>query len=90
MFSKASQKASNVLGAPILGSPTTLAANGLICIGTTEGKIVVHDFSQSLLCVCESKTLGMFYTFKPIATLRIETFTLRNRSGTRDSDCIIS
>lgn len=58
MFSKASQKASNVLGAPLLGSPTTLAANGLICIGTTEGKVVVHDFSQSLICVCESKIIG--------------------------------
>ncbi|KAH9485420.1 Vacuolar protein sorting-associated protein 8-like protein [Psilocybe cubensis] len=58
MFSKASQKASHVLGAPLLGFPTTLAANGLVCIGTTEGKVVVHDFSQSLICVCESKTLG--------------------------------
>ncbi|KDR75858.1 hypothetical protein GALMADRAFT_97807 [Galerina marginata CBS 339.88] len=58
MYSKASQKASNVLGAPLLGSPTTLAANGFICIGTTEGKVVVHDFNQSLICVCESNAAG--------------------------------
>ncbi|KAF9471456.1 lateendosome to vacuole transport-family protein [Pholiota conissans] len=58
MYSKASQKASNMLGAPLLGSPTVLAANGLICIGTTEGKVVVHDFKQTLICVCESQSLG--------------------------------
>lgn len=58
LFSRASQKASNVLGAPLLGSPTTLASNGLICIGTTEGKIVVHDFNQSLICVCQSQPMG--------------------------------
>lgn len=54
IFSKASQKASSLLGTPTLGFPTTLAANGLLCIGTTEGKVVVHDFKQVLLCVCES------------------------------------
>lgn len=58
MYSKASQKVSNMLGAPLLGSPTVLAPNGLICIGTTEGKVVVHDFKQTLLCVCENQTLG--------------------------------
>ncbi|KAF8973231.1 vacuolar protein sorting-associated protein [Flammula alnicola] len=58
MYSKASQKASNILGAPLPGSPTVLAANGLICIGTTEGKVVVHDFKQSLICICESPILG--------------------------------
>ncbi|KAF8906501.1 Golgi CORVET complex core vacuolar protein 8-domain-containing protein [Gymnopilus junonius] len=58
MYSKASQKVSNVLGAPLLGSPTTLAANGLICLGTTEGKVVVHDFNQTLICVCDSNIPG--------------------------------
>lgn len=58
MYSKASQKVSSVLGAPMLGMPTVIAANGLICIGTTEGKIVVHDFKQTLICVCENSTLG--------------------------------
>lgn len=63
MFSKASQKASTVLGAPLLGSPTTMVTNGLICIGTTEGKVVVHDFKQSLLCVCESNISGSWPLF---------------------------
>jgi hypothetical protein len=63
MFSKASQKASTVLGAPLLGSPTTMVTNGLICIGTTEGKVVVHDFKQSLLCVCESNISGSLPPF---------------------------
>jgi len=64
VYSKASQKASTLLGAPMLGSPTVLAANGLICIGTTEGKVAVYDFKQTLLCVCDSNMPGtfLFYT----------------------------
>ncbi|KAF9566730.1 vacuolar protein sorting-associated protein [Agrocybe pediades] len=53
MYSKASQKASNLLGTTLLGLPTSIACNGLICVGTTEGKVAVYDFNQSLLCVCE-------------------------------------
>jgi hypothetical protein len=63
VYSKASQKASAVLGAPLLGSPTVLAANGLICIGTTEGKIAVYDFKQTLVCVCDSTMPGTFLHF---------------------------
>lgn len=63
MFSKASQKASTVLGAPLLGLPTTMVTNGLICIGTTEGKVVVHDFKQSLQCICESNISGSWPPF---------------------------
>jgi len=58
LYSKASQKASTLLGAPALGLPTVLAANGLICVGTTEGKVVVYDFNQTLLCVCDSNMPG--------------------------------
>ncbi|KAF9529342.1 Golgi CORVET complex core vacuolar protein 8-domain-containing protein [Crepidotus variabilis] len=58
IFSKASQKASSMLGAPLLGSPTVLAANGLICVGTSEGKVVVYDFNQTLLCFCDSNISG--------------------------------
>jgi vacuolar protein sorting-associated protein 8 len=49
-----SQKASNLLGSPSFGSPTVLAANGLVCIGNDTGKILVFDFKQNLKCVCGS------------------------------------
>lgn len=59
LYSAASQKASSVLGAPTLGSPMVLAANGLICVGTNEGKIAIYDFKQILKCVCGNETLCM-------------------------------
>lgn len=45
-------KANAVLGSPILGSPTVLTANGLICIGTDTGRVFVFDFKQHLKCIC--------------------------------------
>ncbi|KAK0212552.1 Golgi CORVET complex core vacuolar protein 8-domain-containing protein [Desarmillaria ectypa] len=53
-----SPKVSSILGAPFLGSPTALAANGLICIGTDEGRICVFDFKQKLVCVCGTEATG--------------------------------
>ncbi|KAF9465049.1 lateendosome to vacuole transport-family protein [Collybia nuda] len=44
--------ASSVLGSSSLGSPMVLAANGLICIGTDNGKICIYDFKQTLKCIC--------------------------------------
>ncbi|RDB25342.1 Vacuolar protein sorting-associated protein 8 [Hypsizygus marmoreus] len=62
MYNSLTQKLSSVLGAPLLGTPTVLAANGLICIGTDEGKICVYDFRQTLKCICgadtSAKTVG--------------------------------
>lgn len=55
-----SPKVSSILGAPFLGSPTALAANGLICIGTEEGRIYVFDFKQKLVCVCGTEPTGGF------------------------------
>ncbi|KAI0339881.1 hypothetical protein BDW22DRAFT_1335468 [Trametopsis cervina] len=52
IYGKQAQKAAAVLGTPITGSPTVLAANGLICIGTDQGLILVFDFKQNLKCVC--------------------------------------
>ncbi|KAH0827902.1 Golgi CORVET complex core vacuolar protein 8-domain-containing protein [Lanmaoa asiatica] len=49
---KRPSKSAIVLGASNLGSPTVLAANGLICIGTDVGRIFVFDFKQTLLCIC--------------------------------------
>ncbi|KAG6841894.1 hypothetical protein C0991_005624 [Blastosporella zonata] len=60
MYNSLTQKLSSVLGAPMLGTPTVLAANGLICIGTDQGKICVYDFKQRLKCVCKNDTHGMF------------------------------
>ncbi|EPQ57241.1 hypothetical protein GLOTRDRAFT_73888 [Gloeophyllum trabeum ATCC 11539] len=53
---KLTQKAAAVLGSPSLGSPTVMAANGLICIGTDSGRIVVFDFKQSLKAVCGNES----------------------------------
>ncbi|KAJ3548648.1 hypothetical protein NM688_g5266 [Phlebia brevispora] len=54
------QKAAAILGAPSPGSPTVLAANGLICVGTDFGRVLVFDFKQNLKCVCDppDKSVG--------------------------------
>lgn len=62
VYNSLSQKLSSVLGTPLLGSPTVLAANGLICVGTDEGKICVYDFKQTLICVCGNESSGMSLT----------------------------
>ncbi|KAK7053310.1 hypothetical protein VNI00_003936 [Paramarasmius palmivorus] len=56
IYSAYSSKASSILGAAS-SSPTVLAANGLICIGTDDGKICVYDFKQTLKCICANTTL---------------------------------
>ncbi|KAE9411436.1 hypothetical protein BT96DRAFT_1011251 [Gymnopus androsaceus JB14] len=57
IHSASHSKAASVLGAA-LGSPTVLAANGLICVGTDDGKICVYDFRQTLKCVCYNAAAG--------------------------------
>ncbi|KAF8664377.1 hypothetical protein AX16_000748 [Volvariella volvacea WC 439] len=90
--SKAQQKASSILGAPSLGTPTVLAANGFICIGTDEGCVVVYDFRQTLKCICgiggSGKTVGAVtalalshdhtYVATGHATGHIQLFELKN------------
>ncbi|EEB95823.1 hypothetical protein MPER_05150 [Moniliophthora perniciosa FA553] len=63
IYSSYSSKASSMLGAAS-GSPTVLAANGLICIGTDDGKICVYDFKQTLKCICANTT-----TEKPVGAV---------------------
>ncbi|KAF4598582.1 Vacuolar protein sorting-associated protein 8 [Pleurotus pulmonarius] len=64
-----SHKASSVMGNLSLGSPTTLAANGLICIGTDEGRICVYDFQQDLKCICGDE--GSLKTIGPVTALAL-------------------
>lgn len=62
VFARPSNKAQAVLGAGVVGTPTVLAANGLICVGMDNGRILVFDFKQTLKCVCgdpaTEKTVG--------------------------------
>lgn len=51
-------KALTVLGSQFVGSPTVLAANGLICVGTDMGKTLVFDFKQNLKCICGENQQG--------------------------------
>lgn len=51
-------KVASLLGTQSVGSPTVLAANGLICIGTDSGRVLVFDFKQSLKCICGSESSG--------------------------------
>lgn len=60
VYNKTSDKANAVLGSPVLGSPTVLAANGLICIGTDAGRVFVFDFKQELKCICGDENTGGF------------------------------
>ena len=52
LYQKQSQKVANLIGQPSFGSPTVLAANGLICVGTDSGRVLVFDFKQNLRCIC--------------------------------------
>ncbi|KAJ7287486.1 Golgi CORVET complex core vacuolar protein 8-domain-containing protein [Mycena rebaudengoi] len=69
MYAPKAGKASSILGPPSLGAPTVLAANGLICVGTDDGKICVYDFKQSLKCVCGNDVAGK--TVGPVSALAL-------------------
>lgn len=58
LYGNRPSKAAIVLGASNLGSPTVLAANGLICLGTDAGRVFVFDFKQTLLGICGDDTSG--------------------------------
>lgn len=60
LYGKRPSKAAIVLGASNLGSPTVLAANGLICVGTDAGRIFVFDFKQTLLGICGNDASGCY------------------------------
>ncbi|KAI0029978.1 Golgi CORVET complex core vacuolar protein 8-domain-containing protein [Vararia minispora EC-137] len=57
IFSKPAVKAAAVLGAHGAGTPLVMAANGLICIGTDQGRVYVYDFKQTLKCICGDQAM---------------------------------
>lgn len=59
IYGRQSSKAASVLGTPSVGSPTVLVCNGLVCVGTDLGRILVFDFKQNLKCVCGNNPRGM-------------------------------
>ncbi|KAJ7084430.1 Golgi CORVET complex core vacuolar protein 8-domain-containing protein [Mycena belliarum] len=69
MYAPKAAKASSLLGPPSLGTPTVLAANGLICIGTDNGTISVYDYKQTLKCVCGNDAAGK--TVGPVSALAL-------------------
>lgn len=58
LYSNTPDKASAVLGSPALGSPTVIAANGMICVGTESGRVIVFDFKQNVKCICGDQNSG--------------------------------
>jgi hypothetical protein len=58
-----SNKVQAMLGAPAVGAPMVMAANGLICIGTESGRILVFDFKQTLRCICGDPASGALRAF---------------------------
>ncbi|EPT04596.1 hypothetical protein FOMPIDRAFT_1113223, partial [Fomitopsis schrenkii] len=64
-----SQKAAALLGTENIGSPTVMAANGLICVGTDAGTAVVFDFKQNLKCICGTE--GRHKTLGPVTAIAL-------------------
>jgi hypothetical protein len=75
---KSPPKAKAVLGSvldgssPDMGSPRVLAANGMVCIGTSMGRVYVFNFKQSLRCVCGGENSGT-YELLPVCGRSIKT-----------------
>jgi vacuolar protein sorting-associated protein 8 len=68
VYGKHAHKAAAVLGTQITGSPTVIATNGLICIGTDTGRILVFDFKQNLQCVCAPPGICQYQAKKTVVT----------------------
>jgi hypothetical protein len=58
----ASGKAAAVLGPVDAVTPTVLAADGTVCLGTATGKVLVFGFKQTLQGICGSDTSGRWRT----------------------------
>ncbi|KAI5478318.1 late endosome to vacuole transport-related protein [Pseudohyphozyma bogoriensis] len=44
--------------AGLMGTPTVLAVNGIVAMGTSKGWVLVFDFSQNLRCVCGTEAIA--------------------------------
>ncbi len=54
--SAAPQKAAKILGGFVsTETPTVMATNGLVCVGTNQGRVHIFDFKQQLRSTCSSK-----------------------------------
>ncbi|KAG8917008.1 Vacuolar protein sorting-associated protein 8 [Tulasnella sp. 417] len=74
IFQTTSQKASAVLGTS-WGTPTVMASNGFICVGTDRGLVVVFDFRQQFKCICGSEaSTGHFGAVTALALSYDHTF----------------
>lgn len=52
------QKAAKVLGGFLsTETPTVMAANGLVCVGTTQGRVHIFDFKQQLRSTCSGESI---------------------------------
>ena len=52
------QKAAKVLGGFLsTETPTVMAANGLVCVGTNQGRVHIFDFKQQLRSTCSSESV---------------------------------
>ncbi|KAJ3575088.1 hypothetical protein NP233_g1320 [Leucocoprinus birnbaumii] len=78
--SSALKKAMTVLGAKGFETPTVLAANGYVCIGTSDGKILVYDFRQVLKCVCGEDSPGKYALYFMVVKTKLMEFK-ENRLG---------
>jgi hypothetical protein len=70
-----------------VGTPTVLAADKFICVGTDAGRILVFDFKQTLRCICGTETLGMSPRRLSICDLQL--FPRKDR-GRRNRDRSLS
>ncbi|KAH7926724.1 hypothetical protein BV22DRAFT_1008463 [Leucogyrophana mollusca] len=69
IYNQGPMKASTVLGSPLAGAPMVLAANGLVCVGTDTGRILVFDFKQALKCICGNDALAS--TVGPVSSVAL-------------------
>lgn len=54
------QKAAQVLGGFLsTETPTVMAANGFVCVGTNQGRVHIFDFKQQLRSTCSSESINL-------------------------------
>ena len=59
IYPRIPSKAKEFLGPLNVGHPTVTATNGLLCIGTDRGIVLVFDFQQRFKCTCGDEGSGV-------------------------------